>query len=66
METFLQVLPDGTLMDWGRYATVNGRRGTGGAVRYCGEAAEVMKLVLLHTDANAKTIFNADVTKRGV
>lgn len=38
--------PDGSLVDWGRNATVNGVRGYGGARWYSGEAAEVMKLVL--------------------
>ena len=33
------------MIDWGRHAKVNGMRGTGGAVMYVGEAAEVMRLV---------------------
>ena len=44
----LQRLPDGTFMDWGRNATVNGIRGEGGAVCYRGEAAEVMRVLLKH------------------
>jgi len=35
-------------IDWGRHATVNGRRGEGAAVVYRGEAADVMRLVLLY------------------
>jgi hypothetical protein len=44
----LQRLPDGTFLDWGRNATVNGVRGEGGAVWYRGEAAEVMRVLLKH------------------
>lgn len=47
--TLLHRLPDGSFMDWGRNATVNGVRGEGGAVVYRGEAAEVMRLVLRYT-----------------
>lgn len=45
-QTFLRIDPDGSVIDWGRHATVNGVRGNGGARIYRGEAAEVMKLVL--------------------
>ena len=46
---FLQRQPDGTLIDWGRHATVSGVRGEGPARWFTGEAAEVMALVLRHT-----------------
>jgi len=49
-EIMLQRFPDGTFIDWGRNATVNGKRGTGGAVHYSGEAAKVMELVLKYTE----------------
>ena len=46
---FLQRQPDGTLVDWGRHATVGGIRGEGPARWFTGEAARVMALVLRHT-----------------
>lgn len=49
IEHFLTELPDGSLMDYGRHAVVNGVRGTGPVRCYSGEAAEVMSLVLAHT-----------------
>ncbi|WP_169331898.1 hypothetical protein [Zavarzinella formosa] len=42
--------PDGSFIDWGRNATINGVRGEGPAFCYYGEAAEVMRLVLKHTN----------------
>lgn len=48
-EIMLQRMPDGSLIDWGRHVTVNGKRGHGGARVYMGEAAEVMKLVIKHS-----------------
>lgn len=42
---YLERQPDGSLMDWGRHGP-EGKRGYGGAVRYTGEAAEVMELVV--------------------
>jgi hypothetical protein len=50
MTIYLQVFPDGTLMDWGRHTVINGQRcGYGAAVHYSGEAAEVMRLVLKYS-----------------
>lgn len=46
---FLQRQPDGSLVDWGRHASVGGVRGQGPARWFRGEAAEVMALVLKHT-----------------
>lgn len=45
---YLQRQSDGTLIDWGRNAVVNGNRGAGGARVYCGEALKVMNLILKH------------------
>lgn len=42
--------PDGTLTNFSRHHTINGKRGYGGLVIYVGEAAEVMKLVLKYSD----------------
>ena len=44
----LQRQPSGGLIDWGREATVKGKRGEGGARYYTGEAAEVMQILLKH------------------
>ena len=44
----LQRQPGGGLIDWGRHATVKGKRGEGGALYYTGEAAEVMQILLKH------------------
>lgn len=49
IEYFLIELPDGSLIEYGRHAVVNGKRGTGPARHYSGEAAEVMKLVLRYS-----------------
>jgi hypothetical protein len=46
----LQRQPDGSFIDWGRHATVDGARGGGGARWYVGEAAEVLRLVLLYSE----------------
>lgn len=46
---FLQRLPDGCFIDWGRNAIIKGICGIGGAKYYSGESAEVMKLVLKYT-----------------
>lgn len=43
--------PDGSFIDWGRNATINGVRGEGPAKHYSGEAAEVMRLVLQYSKA---------------
>ena len=42
--------PDGTLTNFSRHHTVNGKRGHGGLVVYEGEAKEVMELVLKHSE----------------
>jgi len=47
---FLQRQPDGSLVDWGRHATVRGVRGEGPARWFRGEAAKVMALVLKHSE----------------
>ena len=39
---------DGSYIDWGRNASVNGVRGEGPARHYTGEAARVMDLILKH------------------
>lgn len=42
------------LIDWGRHATVNGRRGEGPARVYFGEDAEILKLVIKHSRPKGK------------
>lgn len=47
---FLQRQSDGSFVDWGRHATVLGVRGQGPALWFRGEAAEVLALVLKHSE----------------
>lgn len=49
----LQRQPDGSFVDWGRSVTVRGVRGEGPARWYRGEAAEVLSLVLKHSEGQA-------------
>lgn len=44
----LQRLADGSFIERGRNASINGVRGDGGARHYSGEAARVLALVLKH------------------
>lgn len=46
MSTELIRRPDGTLTNFSRHDTANGKRGQGGLVVYEGEAKEVMEMVL--------------------
>ncbi|WP_193619494.1 hypothetical protein [Fimbriiglobus ruber] len=41
--------PDGSFIDWGRNATINGVRGFGPARYYGGEAAEVLRVLLRYS-----------------
>lgn len=60
---YLQRLADGTFIDWGRHVTVNGKRGTGGAVWYHGEAAKVMALVLKYTENKTNDSTSSETTR---
>jgi hypothetical protein len=51
-EINLETLPGGDLIDWGRHWRLFGKRGEGPALYYTGEAAEVLRLVLKHSNPN--------------
>lgn len=43
---------DGSFINWGRNATINGHRGEGGALWYRGEDAKIMQLVIKYMGGN--------------
>ncbi len=49
---FLQIQPNGDVINWGRNVTVNGERGSGGAYYFAGEDAKILRLILKYSGKN--------------
>ncbi|WP_238603033.1 hypothetical protein [Fimbriiglobus ruber] len=54
IQHFLIPQPDGSFIDWGRNATINGVRGFGPARYYGGEAAEVLRVLLRYSGKESR------------